>query len=195
MRAKRTVEQGIRERTAAGVAWRATVFRGALAGLILGAPGCGSARSEGPAVGSSSVAPRPPVDFAFDSIDDRPVTSAAMRGKVTVLAFVTTGSLMAQAQVDFLVAMAKRDGDHVNYALVALETPENRELVELYAKTLLVPFPVAMAGAPTLSGGGPFGDVTAVPVTAVLDRAGRVALRVEARVAKSDELRSAMRGL
>jgi hypothetical protein len=137
----------------------------------------------------------PAVDFAFDSLDDRGVTSAVTRGKVTVLSFFTTGSLMSQAQVDFLVAMAKNDADRVNYALVALEARDNRELVELYRKTLAVPFPVAMADAPTLGGGGPFGDVTAVPVTMVIDRLGRVVLRVEGRVAKSEELRVAMRGL
>ncbi len=148
-----------------------------------------------PPVGSSSVALHPAPAFEFESLDDRAVSSASTRGKVTVLTFVTTGSLMAQAQVDFLVAMAKHDADQVNYALVALEEGQNRELVELYRKTLAVPFPVALADAVTRGGGGPFGDVSAVPVTVVLDRAGRVILRAEARVAKSGEIRSAMQGL
>jgi hypothetical protein len=136
-----------------------------------------------------------PIDFAFDSLDDRPVASDASRGKPTVIVFVTTGSLPAQAQVDFLVAMAKNDGDKVNYAVVALEARQNRELVELYRKALSTPFPVAMADEATASGGGPFGDVTGVPVTVVLDRAGRIALRVVGRVIKPGELRSTLRGL
>ena len=115
-----------------------------------------------------------------------------MRGKPVVMAFVTTGSLPAQAQVDYLVAMAKNDGDRVNYAVVALEDREGRELVELYAKALSIPFPVAMADAQTRSGAGAFGDVSAVPVTVVLDRAGRVVWRVQGRVAKSAEIRGAM---
>jgi hypothetical protein len=159
---------------------------------------CGSAEpalSHPSPVGASSAALNPAIEFTFDSLDDRPVSSAAMRGKVSVLVFVTTGSLMAQAQVDFLVAMAKHDAEQVHYAAVALETNENRELVELYRKTLSVPFPVAMADSATLSGNGPFGDVTAVPVTLVLDRTGHVALRIEGRVAKSEQLRAAMRGL
>jgi hypothetical protein len=146
-------------------------------------------------VGASSAEFHPPVDFEFDSLDDRPVSSEGTRGGVTVLAFVTTGSLKAQAQVDFLVAMAKHDGDRVHYALVALEERQNRELVELYKKTLAVPFPVALADAASLRGAGPFGDVTGVPVTVVLDRIGRVVLRIDGRVAKSEELRAAMRGL
>ena len=148
-----------------------------------------------PAVGASSAALHPVVEFEFESLDERPVSSMAARGKPTVLAFVTTGSLMAQAQVDFLVAMAKHDGEKLNYALVALEEPRNRELVQLYKTTLAVPFPVALADAPTLGGEGSFGDVTAVPVTVVLDRAGRVILRAAGRVVKSEELRAALRGL
>jgi hypothetical protein len=146
-------------------------------------------------VGASTVELRPAIDFAFDSVDEHPVSSEAMRGKTTVLVFVTTGSLPSQAQVDFLVAMATHDEGEVNYAAVALEAPESRELVELYRKALHIPFPVAMADAASLEGQGPFGDVSAVPVTIILDRAGCVAWRSAGRVAKSEELRSAMRGL
>jgi hypothetical protein len=146
-------------------------------------------------LGAPAASTGPRVDFTFDSLDERPVSSASTRGKVTVLVFVTTGSILAQAQVDFLVAMAKNDGDRINYAAVALETRENRELVELYRKALSIPFPLAMADAETLAGTGPFHDVSAVPVTVLIDLSGRVAWRVDGRVAKSDELRSAMRGL
>jgi hypothetical protein len=150
---------------------------------------------DGAPVGASSISLHPVVDFDFDSLDARPVSSAVMRGKLTVMTFLTTGSLMAQAQVDFLVAMAKHDADTVNYVAVALEERRDRELVELYGKTLGVKFPVALADASTRAGAGPFGDVTSVPVTVVLDRAGRVVLRAQGRVAKSDEIRAAMRGL
>jgi hypothetical protein len=158
--------------------------------------GCGSGvRSEPAPPGVSTIALHPPVDFSFESLDDRPVNGQSMRGKPSVLAFVTTGSILAQAQVDFLVAMAKNDGDRVNYAVVALEARENRELVELYRKALSVPFPVAMADPATMLGAGSFHDVGAVPVTVLLDRAGRVIWRAEGRVAKSDEIRAAMRAL
>jgi hypothetical protein len=169
----------------------------ALVGVV-GLLACG--RSNGPPLvddrlGVSKAEAKAPIDFAFDSIDDRPVTSQATRGKPTVIAFVNTGSLPAQAQVDFLVVMAKHDADKVNYAAVALEARENREIVELYKKALSIPFPVALADEATAAGGGPFGDVTGVPVTVILDREGRVVLRVAGRVVKSDELRGSLRGL
>jgi hypothetical protein len=154
-----------------------------------------SASAAVPGVSTSAYAP--PVDFAFESIDERPVSSEAMRGMPTVLSFVTTSSLSSQAQVDFLVAMAKHDQgvEKVRYAVVALEPSGNRELVEMYKKALSIPFPVALADGPTLAGASPFGDVSAVPVTVVLDRAGRVAWRIEGRVVKSQEMRAALRGL
>jgi hypothetical protein len=175
---------------------------GAAAALAAFALACGKATtplpgaapdSWGPGLGVAGVHER--VDFAFDSLDDRPVSTEATRGKPTVLTFVTTSSLPAQAQVDFLVAMSKHDGDRVNYAVVALERRDDRELVELYRKALSIPFPVAMADVQTMAGSGAFGDVSAVPVTVMLDRLGRLVWRLDGRVAKSDELRAAMRGL
>jgi hypothetical protein len=136
-----------------------------------------------------------PVDFVFDSLDERPTSAEATRGKPTVLAFVKTASLPAQAQVDFLVAMARNDAERVNYAVVAIEDRENRELVELYKKSLSIPFPVAMADPETLAGAGAFGDVRGVPVTVILDRRGRVVWRADGRLAQSGELRAALRGL
>jgi hypothetical protein len=165
----------------------------ALAGLL----GCGGARSAArpDPPGVSEAPTRLPVDFDFDAVDDTPVTAEAMRGLPTVISFITTSSLSSQAQADFLVAMAKHDGDHVHYALVVLEPQENRTLVELYKKALSIPFPVALADSQTVAGASAFGDVSAVPVTVLLDRAGRVVLRIEGRVVKSDEMRAAMRGL
>jgi hypothetical protein len=134
------------------------------------------------------------VDFAFESLDERPVSAEATRGKLTIILFITTSNLAAQAQVDFLIAMAKHDADRVNYAVVALDSSEDRELVELYRKALSIAFPVALADKPTVAGAGAFGDVTAVPVTVLLDRAGHVVWRADGRVAKSAEIRAAMSG-
>jgi hypothetical protein len=148
-------------------------------------------------VGTSHVAapePEGAVSFAFDSLDARPVSGAALRGKPTVMAFVTTYDLGCQAQVNYLVAMAKNDADKVNYVLVALERREERELVEVYRTNLGVTFPVALADDPTIAGGGPLGDVHKIPTVVVLDRSGRVAWK-KAGLAKSDEIRAALRRL
>ena len=54
---------------------------------------------------------------------------------------------------------------------------------------------MAVADETTTAGGGPFGDVTAVPVTVILDRAGRIVWRVAGRVVKADEMRATLRGM
>ncbi len=136
---------------------------------------------------------RAPIEFEFDSIDNRPVNAASTRGAPTVLAFTTTWDLMSQAQVDFMVKMAKHDGDSVHYALVALQESKDRELVEVYAQKLGVEFPVALADAATIAGGGPFGDVHNVPTVVVLDADGRM-VWLHPGVAKSSEIRAAMHG-
>jgi hypothetical protein len=145
----------------------------------------------GPAAQTSSSA----IEFELDSLDARPVSGQALRGRPAVITFVKLGNLGSQAQMNFLVAMAKHDEDKIGYAMVALEARDQRELVELYRKTLNVTFPVAMADAATLAGAGPFGAMPMVPVTVVLDRAGRISWRADGRVAKSEELREHLKGL
>lgn len=155
--------------------------------------GCGGPK--GPLAGVSVPEANAPIEFSYDSIDARPVSSAAFRGKVTVIAFITTGDMWnSQAQVAFLMAMAKNDGDKVNYALVALQDGSSRELVEAYRDALKLTFPVALGDTATTAGGGPFGDVHMVPSVVVLDREGRIAWR-KTGLAKADELREHMKGL
>jgi hypothetical protein len=168
---------------------------GALLVIALGA--CVPAKPDAPppAVGVSvPPAARSVVAFQYDSLDERPVSSAALLGKPTVVAFVTTWDIGSQAQVDFLVAMAKNDGDKNNYALIALQDKTEREIVELYRTKLGVTFPVALADRETIRGGGPFGDVHNVPTVVILDRDGHIVWQ-KVGLAKSDELRGGMRGL
>jgi hypothetical protein len=175
------------------------VARLAVLGLVVLAStlACVATKAEAPepAVGVSvPTSAQSVIVFKYDSLDERPVSSQALRGRPTVVAFVTTWDIGSQAQVDFLVAMAKNDGDKNNYALVALQERQDREIVELYRSKLGVTFPVALADRETIAGGGPFGDVHNVPTVVILDREGRIVWQ-KVGLAKSDELRTGMRGL
>ncbi len=148
------------------------------------------------AIGSST---RPegataPVTFKLDSLDERDVSTASVAGKPTVIAFVTTWDLSSQAQMDYLVPMAKRDGAQVNYVMVALQEAQDRELVEVFAHHLGVAFPSALAGPDLIAGGGPFGPLKAVPTTVILDRAARMVWR-HVGIARPEEIRSGLSGL
>lgn len=161
---------------------------------------CGPKEPEGPAIGVSTKGgtPLPSIEkatqYAFDSLDERPVSSEAHRGKPTIIAFVTTGDIVGQAQVSYLVHMAKNDGDRVNYALVALHPRKEIVLVDSYRKTLGVEFPVALGDHSATNAAGPFGEIPAVPTIVVLDREGRI-LWKHTGLAKNDEIRGHMRGL
>jgi len=160
---------------------------------LAAALGCAPAKRPDP-VGVSAIAREQGIAFSYDSLDERPVSSAATRGKPVVLAFITTWDLASQAQVDFLVPMAKNDGDKVSYLLVALQERQDRELVEVYRTKLGVTFPVALGDRETIAGGGPFGDVHNVPTVVVLDREGRRVWQ-KAGLSKNDEIRAALRTL
>lgn len=170
-----------------------------LVGLVASAA-CGPKPGNGPAVGTSTKegAPLPPTDkpvfYAFDPVDERKVSSEVNRGKPSVIVFVTTGDIVGQAQVSYLVHMSKNDGDHVNYAVVALHPRKEIVLVDAYRKTLGVDFPVALGDHAVASASGPFGEIPAVPTTIILDRDGRIVWK-HTGLAKNEELRGHMRGL
>ena len=169
----------------------------ALVAVAVAAQGCGPKTVE-PPVGASdkpgAAFPDRPVTYSFDTLDERPVSSAAHRGKPTILAFVTTGDIVGQAQVDYLVAMAKNDGAKVNYALVAMHPRKEIMLVEAYMSALKVEFPVALGDASAMTPQGPFGEISAVPTIVMLDRDGRIVWK-HTGLAKADELRGHMRRL
>jgi len=165
----------------------------ALVAVAVAVAACGGGNAAGPPPGVSTAdAPVYP-DFEFDSLDQRPVSSAAMRGKPSVLTFVTTFDPISQMQVSYLVAVAATMPD-VNFAVVALQEASQREIVELYRDAMKIPFPVALGDTATIAGGGTLGDVHAVPTTIVLGRDGKVAWRHAGGV-RPDELREHLRGL
>jgi hypothetical protein len=164
--------------------------------FALACGGCGRKTSDKPAdvIGASTHDQGQAIEFAFDSLDARPVQSGAFRGKPTVMAFVATWDLSSQAQVDFLVPMSKNDGDKINYVMVALQEPKDRELVEAFRSGLHIDFPAALADKESIAGGGAFGDVHNVPTVVILDRDGRMVWK-RVGLARSDEIRAGLKGL
>jgi thiol-disulfide isomerase/thioredoxin len=176
---------------------RTTELLGRAAVLSLAALGCTRSPPPGEIVVGKSERPEaagPPVQFSLESLDSRPVSTGSVVGKPTVVAFVTTWDLSSQAQVDFLVPMSKKDGDQVNYVMVALQEAKDRELVEVFAHGLGVTFPAALGDEEMIEGRGSFGSVRAVPTTVVLDRAARMVWR-HVGLARPEEIREGLSGL
>jgi hypothetical protein len=156
--------------------------------------GCG--HGAGDAVIGRSVRPEgsAPIEFKLDSLDAREVSTASIAGKPTVIAFITTWDLSSQAQIDYIVPMAKRDGEQVNYVMVALQEAKERELVEVYVHHFGIAFPAAMADPELIVGAGPFGSLQAVPTTVILDRSARMVWR-HTGIARPEEIRQGLSGL
>jgi hypothetical protein len=72
--------------------------------------------------------------FRYDLADGKGTLGAeALRGRPSVIVFVTTYDLASQAQVRFLAGIALRHGPRIHAAAAVLEPPENRPLVLAFA--------------------------------------------------------------
>jgi peroxiredoxin len=135
----------------------------------------------------------PPVVFAYPAADgSASLRSDALVGRPLVLVFITTYDLASQAQARFLSMLANRHDADLSVAAIVLEPPENLPLVLTFRDALALRYPVALGDADLIAGKGPFGDVSAVPTTILIDRQGHV---VDRRVglARDTEIEQALR--
>lgn len=156
---------------------------GLLSGLLLsGMLGCASAPATDRTTPTSKpdvpvADDGPPIAYAWTDLRGQPLSAETMRGRVTVLGFIATYDVTSQAQVRFIQRLHKEHAPRLNVALVVLEKPDNRPLVEAYVNALELPFPVALADAATIRGDGPFQGLHHVPSITILDREGRERFR------------------
>ncbi len=148
--------------------------------IALVAAACGGGARMTPAGVSVSEGADAPL-WEFSSLDARPVSAAAFAGKPVALVFVTTYDPISQQQVNYDLALAD-EFPNVAFVLVALQDAQARELVELYRDAMKVKFPVALADAATIAGGGTLGDVHHVPATVLIGRDGKIAWRRDSGV-------------
>jgi hypothetical protein len=150
--------------------------RALLAALALTAAACGGSASSRPV--AAPVAARGPVlHFAFEGVDGRPISTAAFANRISVIGFLTTYDVPSQAEARFLTALAQHHTPRLNVAVLMLEAPENKPLVDAFVSTMGLPYPVALADAATIAGEGPFAGLHQVPSVVILDRQGREAFR------------------
>jgi hypothetical protein len=145
----------------------------ALAALTAGcnkAPARQPEAAAGPARGAQ-------LRFLFDAIDGRRISTDAFANRISVIAFLTTYDVHSQVEARFLATLATHHTPRINVAALMLEAPENKPLVEAFVTSLGLPYPVALADAPTIAGEGPFAGLHHVPSIVILDRQGREAFR------------------
>ncbi len=144
---------------------------------------------------AAAVSPSgPPLHFAFETLDGKPLTSESLRGRITVLAFLATYDFPSQAEARFLSSIARRHTPRLNAAALILEAPENRPLASAFASALALPYPVALADSATIAGEGAFAGLHHVPSIVILDREGREAYR-HVGLIEEPALEQAIRGV
>ncbi|WP_437875210.1 TlpA family protein disulfide reductase [Sorangium sp. So ce513] len=152
--------------------------------LLLLAVGCGGGGDavREPAAGApaavAEVPARGPVRaFSYETLDGRELSTASLAGRFSVIGFVATYDMASQAEARFLAGLVRDHTPRINAALLVLEASENRPLIEAFVATLKLPYPVALADAPTIAGEGPFAGLHHVPSVVILDPEGREAFR------------------
>lgn len=120
-----------------------------------------------------TIATGSPIRFSYETLDGQTLSTTTLAGRYSVLAFITTYDHFSHAQARFLSTLMNKHVPRINAGLIVLEPPQNRVLVEAFAKVVAPPYPVAMADEATIMGQGPFPDLREVPSVVILDPLGR----------------------
>lgn len=150
--------------------------RGSGRGVVLALCLVGCGASTGEAAGPVDPAPvqrGAPVSYAWGTTDGRVVSSEELRGRATVLLFVTTFDLASQAEAKHLEDLYRTHKPRINAVAVIMEAPKYAPLARSFAEVLGLSYPVALADDATRQGRGPFGVISSVPSWVILDRDAR----------------------
>jgi hypothetical protein len=118
------------------------------------------------------------IEFEFSGPNNAALTSGETRGRVTLIALLTTYDLASQLLARRLEELQHTHVPRLNVGAVAMETPRYEVLVGMFSGTVGLSFPVVMADPASLAGEGPFGKVERIPTLVVLDAAGRLVQRI-----------------
>ena len=100
---------------------------------------CSPAPPVRPAAATAPLPTGPRLSFDLESIDGARVSSESLRGRNTVVAFITTYDLPSQAQANFLRTIAHEHVPRTNVIAIVLERFEShrsRDLLQPFQKCL-----------------------------------------------------------
>lgn len=169
-------------------------FAGVLgAALVLfGVVGCFA--HDGPGVEAQpGAALGEPIQFTFGTVDGGELSSDTTRGRTTALLFVTTYDLPSQAEALLLRDVLSTHKPLANGAIVMLEAPQAAPLAQVWAQSIGLELPIAMATPALMSGESQLGHIAGVPTLIVLDRRGRLIGRHEGALTREQIAQSLQR--
>lgn len=155
-------------------------FTSSLAAAILALASFSCFAHDGPTTNGAETAQRgEPIQFTFGTVDGGELSSDTTRGRTTALLFVTTYDLPSQAEALLLRDVLSSHKPLANGAIVMLEAPQAAPLAQVWADSIGVKLPIAMATPALMSGDSQLGHIAGVPTLIVLDRRGRLIGRHE----------------
>ena len=133
-----------------------------------------------------------PIQFIFGTIEGGELSSDTTRGRTTALLFVTTYDLPSQAEAQLLRDVLSTHKPLANGAIVMMEAPRAAPLAQVWADSIGLKLPIAMASPGLMAGESQLGRIVGVPTLVVLDRRGRLIAKSEGAVGK-DEIVASLR--
>jgi thiol-disulfide isomerase/thioredoxin len=114
--------------------------------------------------------PQPAPEFTLTDLDGRPISSAALRGKVVFVNFWATWCGPCQEEIPDLIRLQQKYADH--FIVVGLSQDDAPPAkVKAFAQAMKINYPVAMSQAALET---KFGGVFGLPTSFVLDTEGRI---------------------
>jgi thiol-disulfide isomerase/thioredoxin len=177
-----------------GARWRAWPV--ALAGLLAIASASADQGALGPLLESLELRGYPsrvaPPSFGGTTFDDRPVSTADLRGKVVVLNFWASWCLECRTETPMLERI-QREFASRGLAIVGVNVRESRDAVGRYARELGLTYPLVLDPDGKITG---LYGVVGLPATFVVGRDGRaVALAIGPRAWESPPARAFIEAL
>jgi thiol-disulfide isomerase/thioredoxin len=127
-----------------------------------------------------TVIPSAPVSLRIDRIDGPVLTLGSLRGRVVLVTVFTTWADYALLEVPKMKKLATTY-DSKDFVVVAIALDTNPKMVRIFARTFDIPYYVGTIDDPAAftSESGPFGKITLIPTSLLLDREGRIAARMD----------------
>ncbi len=113
--------------------------------------------------------PDPAPDFKLTALDGKPLTLAALQGKVIFLNFWATWCGPCRAEIPDLVALQNRYKDRLQ--IIGLNVDDEEADIKQYAEEMGINYPVAITSNDIRI---QYGGIPALPTSFVLDTEGRV---------------------
>jgi thiol-disulfide isomerase/thioredoxin len=113
--------------------------------------------------------PDPAPDFKLTALDGKPLTIAALEGKVVFLNFWATWCGPCRAEIPDLIALQDRYKGRLQ--IIGLNVDDEQADIQKYVEETGINYPVAMTSNDVRT---QFGGIPALPTSFVLDTAGRV---------------------